>query len=166
MSSSRLEQEPEAGANDRVVVDDENANRHGSGTVPRQVGRVPGERARRRRRYRPRRVAVAATVRAADQRGSEPQDHLPHPEAVGDRADPRVMPLRAQLGQEVRQPRLELDDAVVLHPPARSIERRLRVVAVVHDPADDLEVALGLHRPTHHPERPEKLASLEQHARG
>ena len=36
-----IEQEPEAGADDRVVVDDENANRHGSGTVPRTSARFP-----------------------------------------------------------------------------------------------------------------------------
>ena len=82
---------------------------------------------------------------------------------MGDGADPRIVPPGPQLGQEVRQPRLELDDAVVLHPPARCVERRLGVVAVVHDAAHDLEVTLGLHRSAHHPERPEKLAVLEEH---
>ena len=141
-----IEQEAQAGADDRVIVDDENANRHGSGTVPRPSARVRWTRSSGAASLEARGVAVAATVRAADQRGAEPQDHLPDPEAVGDVADPRVVPLRRRSGSEVRQPRLELDDAVVLDPPAWGVERRLRVVAVVDDPADDLEVTLRLHR--------------------
>ena len=63
----------------------------------------------------------------------------------------------------MRVTRLELNDTVFLHSPARGIERGLRVVGVVDDPAHYLEMSLRLHRPTHHPERPEQLTVLEQH---
>ena len=75
-------------------------------------------------------------------------------------------PIAAQLRQEVAEARLELDDAVLLHPPPRGVERSLRVEAVVDDAPHHLEVALRLHRAAHDAERPEKLSVLEQHARG
>ena len=38
------------------------------------------------------------------------------------------------------QARLEQDGAILLDPPARRVERRLGIVAVIDHPQDDLEV--------------------------
>ena len=84
-----------------------------------------------------------------------PQDHLAHTERVLHVVEARIVAARPQAGEEVPEPGLQPHDAVVLHAPARSVERSLRIVAVVDDPAHNLEVALRLHRPAHDTERPE-----------
>ena len=74
-------------------------------------------------------------------------------------------PRARSAGRRCREARLELDDAVLLDPPARGVERGLGIETVVDDPPDHLEVALRLHRAAHDAERPEQLTLLEQHAR-
>ena len=55
--------------------------------------------------------------------------------------------------------------AVAIEPPARRVERRLRVEPAVDHVRHDLQMALRLHVPAHHAERAEQRAVAQQQAR-
>ena len=80
-------------------------------------------------------------------------------------ADADAWPRAAEIVGACREPGLELDEPSFVDTPARGVEGGLRIVAVVDEATDDLEMALWLHRPTHDAERAEQGAALEQHAR-
>ena len=88
----------------------------------------------------------------------------PTPNACWRIGTANVVTERPKLVLVLPQPRLELDDTPAVDTPARTVERRLGIVGVIDEPRDHLEVTLRLHGTTHHAERSQQVAPLEQHA--
>ena len=113
-------------------------------------GRRRGARSRRRspgRRQPPDRLAVAE-----DGRGRPPDARHARAGAAPSTTPRRRTPARPA-------------PAAPVPVPARRVQRRLRVEPVVHGRRDQLDVALRLHVPAHHAERPDRLAAAGQEAR-
>ena len=89
----------------------------------------------------------------------------PTPKRVLDLRSPHVVAERDEVLLVLPEARLEVHLPAGTDAPARRVERRLRVVAVVDEPHDHLDVPLRLHRASHHAERAEKRTALEEHPR-